>query len=55
MRCDHSLLGGEYTDESVPGRIVAEPIYGVLAMQEAVRLIQTGEAVPGDKANALVM
>ena len=55
MRCDHSLLGGEYTDESVVGGIVAEPIYGVFAMLEAVRLIQTGEAVPDDKANALVM
>ncbi len=55
MRCDHSLLGGEYTDPSVAGGIVAEPIYGVFAMLEAVRLIQTGEAVPDDKANALVM
>lgn len=55
LRCDHSLLGGEFTDESVVGGIVAEPIYGVFAMLEAVRLIQTDKAVPDDKANALVM
>ncbi|KAJ3472308.1 hypothetical protein NLG97_g11101 [Lecanicillium saksenae] len=55
LRCDHSLLGGEYTDESVVGGIVAEPIYGVFAMLEAVRLIQTEKRVADDKAKALVI
>lgn len=55
MRCDHSLLGGEYTDESVVGGIVAEPIYGVFAMLEAVRLIKTEKAVADSAAKALVM
>lgn len=55
MRCDHSLLGGEYTGENLQVGLVAEPIYGVFAMLEAVRLIQTGHVVPDSKASALVM
>lgn len=55
MRCDHSLLGGEYTDQSVLGGIVAEPIYGVFAMLEAVRLIETETKIEDKDANALVM
>ena len=61
MRCDHSLLGGEW---SLPpkGRTptVKEPIYAVFAMLEAVRLVKTESAknkpdVPDDQRNALVM
>ncbi|TQW09381.1 spermine/spermidine synthase [Cordyceps javanica] len=55
LRCDHSLLGGEYTDPSVSGGLVAEPIYGVFAMLEAVRLIRTEKQVPDDEAKALVI
>ncbi|OAA46463.1 spermine/spermidine synthase [Beauveria brongniartii RCEF 3172] len=55
LRCDHSLLGGEYTDPSVAGGIVAEPIYGVFAMLEAVRLIETEKTVPDAEATALVI
>lgn len=47
LRCDHSLLGGEWlvTDERrKEGITVSEPIYAVFEMLEAVRLIQ----VPGD-------
>ncbi|KAI9729817.1 MAG: hypothetical protein M1834_006565 [Cirrosporium novae-zelandiae] len=41
MRCDHSLLGGEWiaTQKDHVGR-VNEPIYAVFAMLEAVRLVE---------------
>lgn len=55
LRCDHSLLGGEYTDDSVTGGLVPEPIYGVFAMLEAVRLVQTEPVIVDNNANALVM
>ncbi len=59
MRCDHSLLGGEWVKFLGQGRFkgnqVAEPIYGVFAMLEAVRLVETPEPVPDNKAKALVM
>ncbi|OAA63845.1 spermine/spermidine synthase [Cordyceps fumosorosea ARSEF 2679] len=56
LRCDHSLLGGEYTDAAgVTGGVVAEPIYGVFAMLEAVRLIETETAVADSDAKALVI
>ncbi|KAM3480247.1 hypothetical protein MY5147_001312 [Beauveria neobassiana] len=55
LRCDHSLLGGEYTDPSVAGGVVAEPIYGVFAMLEAVRLIETEKTVADTEATALVI
>ena len=45
LRCDHSLLGGEWTQ--FPADPVAEPIYGVFMMLEAVRLID----VPGKVAH----
>lgn len=53
MRCDHSLLGGEWVADR--GSLVAEPVYGVFAMLEAVRLINRLSRVPDDEANALVM
>lgn len=43
MRCDHSLLGGEWQLPITPGktpRIVGEPIYPVFTMLEAVRLVE---------------
>ncbi|KAK1448878.1 spermine/spermidine synthase [Colletotrichum melonis] len=51
MRCDHSLLGGEWVKHKGPR--VAEPIYGVFVMLEAVRLVKTTKAVPDSKAKAL--
>ncbi|CAL5872041.1 uncharacterized protein PFLUO_LOCUS6298 [Penicillium psychrofluorescens] len=41
MRCDHSLLGGQWT-KMVPGYRpeVEDPIYAVFAMLEAVRLVE---------------
>lgn len=59
LRCDHSLLGGEWTKLNALPQFkdnqVAEPIYGVFAMLEAVRLVQVPEPVPDDKAEALVI
>ena len=38
MRCDHSLLGGEWTNTPRP-----EPIFAIFAMLEAVRLVEPDE------------
>lgn len=53
MRCDHSLLGGEWT--KFPRKIVAEPIYSVFTQLEAVRLVQIPNKAPDNKAKALNM
>jgi hypothetical protein len=59
MRCDQSLLGGEWVKFIGQGRFkgnqVAEPIYGVFAMLEAVRLVETPEPILDSEAKALVM
>ncbi len=56
MRCDHSLLGGEWVKfigtGQFKGNQVAEPIYGVFAMLEAVRLVEVPKPVPDNKADA---
>ncbi|KAI2628648.1 S-adenosyl-L-methionine-dependent methyltransferase [Hypoxylon sp. NC1633] len=51
MRCDHSLLGGEWT--KLPRKIVAEPIYSVFTQLEAVRLVQVPNKAPDNEAKAL--
>ena len=53
LRCDHSLLGGEWV--KMAAEKVAEPIYGVFAMLEAVRLVNVPHPVPDSIATALVM
>ncbi|KJR88240.1 spermine/spermidine synthase [Sporothrix schenckii 1099-18] len=54
LRCDHSLLGGEWT--RFPANPVAEPIYGVFVMLEAVRLVQVPSKAEQDTdAKALVV
>ncbi|KAL3420876.1 spermine spermidine synthase [Phlyctema vagabunda] len=53
MRCDHSLLGGEWMISS--RNRVSEPIYGVFVMLEAIRLIEVPNPVPDALANALVI
>lgn len=53
MRADHSLLGGEWT--IYKGKIVAEPIYGIFTMLEAVRMVETPEPILDHEAQALVM
>ncbi|KAK3504104.1 S-adenosyl-L-methionine-dependent methyltransferase [Neurospora crassa] len=59
LRCDHSLLGGEWVKfKDTPrfkGNQVAEPIYGVFAMLEAVRLVEVPNPVPDNEAKALVI
>jgi hypothetical protein len=53
MRCDHSLLGGEWLQDN--SGALKEPIYGVFAMLEAVRLVEVQESIPDNKAAALVV
>ena len=58
MRCDHSLLGGEWT--KMPKNynpVVKDPVYAVFVMLEAVRLIETDNLQPRVDAGsrALVM
>ncbi|KAL2266137.1 hypothetical protein VTJ83DRAFT_5489 [Remersonia thermophila] len=59
LRCDHSLLGGEWVKFANHAQFrynqVAEPIYGVFTMLEAVRLVETAKPVPDHKAKALVI
>ncbi|KAJ5146062.1 Spermidine/spermine synthases family [Penicillium bovifimosum] len=47
MRCDHSLLGGQWTKD-IPGYRpqVEDPIYAVFAMLEAVRLVEPDHGTP---------
>ena len=57
MRCDHSLLGGEWLPaEGTPESLVHEPIYGVFAMLESVRLVEV-KTTPSksEEETALVM
>ncbi|KAI4592822.1 hypothetical protein KJ359_010455 [Pestalotiopsis sp. 9143b] len=51
MRCDHSLLGGEWHKLARP--IVGEPVYAVFAMLEAVRLVEAEDKVADSEAKAL--
>jgi hypothetical protein len=53
MRCDHSLLGGDWV--KFRGRRVPEPIYSVFVMLEAVRLVETEQSIIDEEAKALVM
>jgi len=59
MRCDHSLLGGEWVkyigQGHFKGNQVAEPVYGVFAMLEAVRLVKIPKRIADEDAKALVM
>lgn len=60
LRCDHSLLGGEWlptAERARDGIVVPETIYPVFAMLEAVRLMQADGAEPRASAapSALVV
>ena len=58
LRCDHSLLGGQWIKKAPGYRPqVEDPIYAIFAMLEAVRLIEPDNGVPRLDANskALVM
>jgi hypothetical protein len=54
MRCDHSLLGGEWLAKTKTS-MLPEPIYGVFVMLEAVRLVEVKTSIPDSEAKALVM
>ncbi|KAK0385243.1 hypothetical protein NLU13_7719 [Sarocladium strictum] len=53
LRCDHSLLGGEWV--AFQGQAIREPIYGVFVMLEGVRLVKRENRVPDKDAKALVI
>ncbi|KAK6441620.1 hypothetical protein LTR95_002158 [Oleoguttula sp. CCFEE 5521] len=58
LRCDHSLLGGEWQltpERRKQGWQVSEPIYAVFEMLEAVRLLKTDQPIPDKDAKALVI
>ncbi|KAH8701819.1 spermine/spermidine synthase family protein [Talaromyces proteolyticus] len=59
MRCDHSLLGGEWTRRPTGYNPTAsDPIYAVFTMLEAVRLAESDSDSPRNKdshSNALVI
>jgi hypothetical protein len=64
LRCDHSLLGGEwlhYQDNPISNpRKLREPVYAIFAMLEAVRLVEfqnlkTRTLIPDNDSQALVM
>lgn len=56
MRCDHSLLGGEWLPRETSHAFrLREPIYSVFVTLEAVRLLKPQVAKPDNKKQALVM
>lgn len=58
MRCDHSLLGGQWTGPASNYHpTVKDPVYAVFTMLEAVRLVENdqGESRPDANSRALVM
>lgn len=54
MRCDHSILGGEWLSSTIKTN-TRETIYTIFVMLEAVRLVEVPISVPDDEASALVM
>lgn len=56
MRCDHSLLGGEWLHRETSRALrLKEPIYSVFVTLEAVRLVRPQAAKPDNTKQALVM
>ncbi|WPH03213.1 Hypothetical protein R9X50_00609000 [Acrodontium crateriforme] len=59
LRCDHSLLGGEWTltpkRQQSEGWKVGEPIYSVFEMLEAVRLMELSPRISDEDAKALII
>ncbi|SPO05056.1 related to spermine/spermidine synthase family protein [Cephalotrichum gorgonifer] len=53
LRADHSLLGGEWV--KFQGPQMAEPVYSVFVMLEAVRLVEGPQPIIDSEANALVI
>ncbi|KAL9576785.1 MAG: hypothetical protein Q9212_006822, partial [Teloschistes hypoglaucus] len=48
MRCDHSLLGGEWHPQPGKKSGLREPIYAIFVMLEAVRLVESASAAAAD-------
>ena len=58
MRCDHSLLGGEWQltpERRAQGWKIPESIYAAFHMLEAVRLMETEPAIQDSEAQALII
>lgn len=61
MRCDHSLLGGEWIpQQKISSSQLNEPIYAIFVMLEAVRLVETQctknfPSIPDHEKHCLVM
>ena len=58
MRCDHSLLGGDWlvTEKALKkGQTRKETVYSVFTMLEAVRLVERADARPDKDSSALFM
>jgi hypothetical protein len=58
MRCDHSLLGGEWQltpARRAQGWKIPESIYAAFHMLEAVRLMETEPAIQDSEAQALII
>ncbi|KAI5293891.1 hypothetical protein KEM52_005048 [Ascosphaera acerosa] len=59
LRCDHSLLGGEWTNlRNAEYPAIKDPIFPVFTMLEAVRLVRTGPtggAIPQKQDDALII
>lgn len=54
MRCDHSLLGGEWLQPPERPRFT-EPVYAIFVQLEAIRLVEVPNPISDKEANALVM
>lgn len=54
MRCDHSLLGGEWLQPRKRSKF-PEPVYAIFVQLEAIRLVEAANPIPDKEANALVM
>ncbi|APA06426.1 hypothetical protein SS1G_12906 [Sclerotinia sclerotiorum 1980 UF-70] len=55
MRCDHSLLGGEWLVNGKKAKGIPEPIYGIFVMLEAVRLVEVEKPIKDEDASALII
>lgn len=61
MRCDHSLLGGEWIPQrKMPTSHLNEPVFAIFVMLEAVRLVETQStetnlSIPDNGKHSLVM
>ncbi|QSZ35341.1 hypothetical protein DSL72_008211 [Monilinia vaccinii-corymbosi] len=55
LRCDHSLLGGEWLVDGKKSKGIGEPIYVIFVLLEAIRLIEVEKPIKDEDASALVI